>query len=396
MAMPPLSTGPVPTPLPPPRQLRLRLEPTLGPTEREYRLHYLATDIAQAWWVVAVTVLAFLLANLLDLYGERFSREAVARLLIFGAQGTFTVAVALVLRRIRQPAVYDWLMLSWLLAYVTAMLYLRMTRVPIATEAAVVLIAFGSYTVIPNRLLFRALPALMITVGDLWILSRWRGVPPIQLAAIALVYGFTHLVGAWVSIRQYTVRREQFLGRKAEEATRTRLEDLANTDALTGLLSRRRWFELAEVELSRQRRHRRPFALMIADLDHFKRVNDLHGHQAGDGVLRHFALILHRHRRQSDLVGRLGGEEFGLLLPETGLEAATEVAERIVQACREAEAPTLAGPLPFTCSIGVTAAGPDDQSLDVALVRADDALYLAKQAGRDRVETAPLKSGDPD
>src|SRR5665213_134423 len=118
------------------------------------------------------------------------------------------------------------------------------------------------------------------------------------------------------------------------QSTRDHLARLVSTDALTDLYSRRWWFELAETEASRSRRYDRPFSLLVLDLDFFKRVNDTYGHGEGDALLRRVADMMRAECRQSDLVGRLGGEEFAVLLPETGLAAAQPLAERLTRACR--------------------------------------------------------------
>jgi diguanylate cyclase (GGDEF)-like protein len=165
-------------------------------------------------------------------------------------------------------------------------------------------------------------------------------------------------------------------------ATRDHLARLASTDVLTGVYSRRWWFDLAAKEFSRSRRYDRTFSLLMTDLDWFKRVNDTFGHEVGDGVLRQFGAMLRQECRQSDVIGRLGGEEFALLLPETTLEAAQTMATRITEGCRSLV--TDASAVRCSCSIGVTEVRPDDEDLDSVLKRADRALYEAKRAGRDR------------
>ena len=167
------------------------------------------------------------------------------------------------------------------------------------------------------------------------------------------------------------------------QAARDELARMVSTDSLTGLNSRRRWFELAAAELTRSRRHRRPLSFLMADLDLFKRINDTHGHQVGDEVIRQFARVLRTVCRASDFAGRVGGEEFAVLLPETALEGAEGVARRIVIACRHVEVTTASGPLTFSCSIGVTATVEQDVAVEDVLRRADAALYETKRGGRD-------------
>src|SRR5262249_60735468 len=118
------------------------------------------------------------------------------------------------------------------------------------------------------------------------------------------------------------------------EAARDNLARIASTDVLTELYSRRGWFEIAATEFSRSRRYNRAVSLMIVDLDYFKRVNDTYGHDAGDRLLQTFAALLRLECRQSDVVGRIGGEEFAVLLPETSVRSAQRLARPIAAAFR--------------------------------------------------------------
>ena len=162
----------------------------------------------------------------------------------------------------------------------------------------------------------------------------------------------------------------------------------ATLDFLTGVPNRRHFIGAAARELSRGRRYQTPVALAIVDLDFFKAVNDQYGHQVGDLVLRRFCDISRRALREIDLVGRIGGEEFAILLPSTGLTEAVEVVERLRAAVAAAEFDTPKGErLRVTASFGVAAHAGDDDTLDALLRRADEALYDAKHAGRNAVRT---------
>ncbi|WP_158253750.1 sensor domain-containing diguanylate cyclase [Chromobacterium alticapitis] len=160
---------------------------------------------------------------------------------------------------------------------------------------------------------------------------------------------------------------------------------LATQDGLTGLNNRRQFIELADRELERGRRTQGPLSVMMMDLDHFKQINDRHGHAVGDTVIRHFADLCRDALRASDLCGRLGGEEFAALLPDTALAEAMQVAERLRAAVAAARLPLDDGELSYTVSIGVAQQRPDEQDIDEVLSRADKQLYLAKHEGRNRV-----------
>ncbi len=164
-----------------------------------------------------------------------------------------------------------------------------------------------------------------------------------------------------------------------------RLLTQSRVDPLTGLWNRRKFDDVANQELERARRYAEPVSLLILDIDHFKAINDTHGHQTGDAVLIEIAAILRCGTRASDCVARWGGEEFAILMPETdGVEAA-RAADNIRAAV---EVNLFACGMPVTVSVGISAfrAGADD--LDDLIRRADDALYRAKAAGRNRIDLA--------
>lgn len=162
------------------------------------------------------------------------------------------------------------------------------------------------------------------------------------------------------------------------------IERLATTDELTALHNRRHLFELAERECARARRTGRPLAAMMLDIDRFKQVNDTYGHKVGDEVLRAVARRLEGCLRQEDILGRYGGEEFVVILPETGRATARTIAQRLLAGVRDEKIPTAHGPVSVTMSIGVAVS--EDPPDPMTLVdEADAALYAAKRAGRNRV-----------
>ena len=174
------------------------------------------------------------------------------------------------------------------------------------------------------------------------------------------------------------------------EAGRQRAEQLATTDALTGLLNRRRFTALGELELRRARRSGHSVAMLLLDIDHFKSVNDTHGHAAGDTVLTSVAECCSERLRPYDTLSRLGGEEFAILLGGVAEASALQVAER-VRAGVEALAISLADGAVVrpTVSVGVAVGQGDALSLDSLLDGADRAMYAAKQGGRNRVVAGP-------
>ena len=165
-----------------------------------------------------------------------------------------------------------------------------------------------------------------------------------------------------------------------EELTR-----LATTDPLTGIANRRSFFDRLETEWARARRHNRRLSLLTFDIDHFKRVNDAHGHASGDAVLNALVEAAKSVLRAEDTLARLGGEEFAVILPEVDGDGARVVGERLRQRLAEVEVTVPDGVVRCTVSVGVAQARPVHESPDRALRRADDALYAAKDAGRNAV-----------
>ena len=204
-----------------------------------------------------------------------------------------------------------------------------------------------------------------------------RPAPEFKPAAMAEIQAVEEAIG-----KLHTVIAEN-------EQARLALETLANRDGLTGLLNRRHFMIIAEAELQRAQRYRRPVTIGMADLDMFKKLNDTYGHAAGDAVLRAFAALIQESMRQSDLVCRYGGEEFAFVFPEINLADAAKLAERFRTACADHDIRLADGQLVrVTFSMGMADAS--EVSLETALNRADEALYEAKRRGRNCVVLADL------
>ena len=173
--------------------------------------------------------------------------------------------------------------------------------------------------------------------------------------------------------------------RRQAEQRASDLETLAAIDFLTGVYNRRHFETLARAELARCQRYMRPLSVLMIDIDHFKAVNDRLGHAAGDRVLQNVTAISQAAKRDADVVGRLGGDELAILLPETTAIAAAQFAERLRNQVRDTKAVVHGEKVTITVSIGVAAASSRTSGMESLLGQADQALYEAKQSGRDRV-----------
>jgi len=164
------------------------------------------------------------------------------------------------------------------------------------------------------------------------------------------------------------------------------LEELAYYDPLTGLPNRRFFFDHANLILESAKRYRTPLTLLLIDLDHFKKINDTYGHEAGDLLLKNFTEVLRKNSRKSDLPARLGGEEFALLMPNTDLQQGRVVAERIRQCFQNSVIVYRGMEVRTTLSGGLAPFVPEVEEIDDLMRMADEALYKAKELGRNRIE----------
>ncbi|MGO4333203.1 GGDEF domain-containing protein [Cupriavidus sp. 2TAF22] len=255
-------------------------------------------------------------------------------------------------------------------------------------------------------LLTTVLAAICLTHARMtW--QHGRGFAPRFMAVVLAFQGLVLLVRAATTLLQDTVNTPRFspsaiqttyiaaycfaslfvclgLLLTVSERLRAEFEYLAQRDDLTGVLNRRAVLHAGSRELNNQRGSGQPLSLLLMDIDHFKRINDQHGHLVGDRVLAHFAQTVGRALRYTDYLGRFGGEEFVVLLPRTGMEAALAMAERVRQAVEQQSA--IAGQPGCTASLGLASIEAGEATLDELLARADSALYRAKADGRNRVE----------
>ena len=225
---------------------------------------------------------------------------------------------------------------------------------------------------------------IVASTTPLAVYQLFRGGQKGHVIALLLVVFIVFMSRVTLTLHQDAIERMQ-LTRELKTA-RDEAERQARTDGLTGLLNRTAFFESGRVLVALARRHERPLSLVMVDLDHFKSINDRFGHSAGDAFLAAFAATLRATQRTSDVCGRIGGEEFALLLPETPAPAASLLAERLREAIGAIRIPGIdAGG--FSGSFGITELLAEDHDLDALVDRADRALYRAKAQGRDRTVT---------
>ena len=246
-----------------------------------------------------------------------------------------------------------------------------------------------------------ALSCLSFTIGKVWDHQWWLAHVIFAAGFLLLSYGVVQsflTTGSFKTIYSQTELFKQIIEEQKRseqmliqlQRANEKLEELAATDPLTGIANRREFLHRAEEEASRASRNHQHLSLLAIDIDHFKSINDEYGHQVGDTVLREFVSRTSSVMRPSDLIGRIGGEEFALLLPETSLSQAYKIAERLRQYVEEQSIEVKKGSLKLTISIGVSQYRNGNDSVKKLLYRADQLLYKAKENGRNRVEVESI------
>ncbi len=244
--------------------------------------------------------------------------------------------------------------------------------------------------------IFFAQSSLAFLLSQAWSHMFWLAHAIFAAGFMALSYGVTQAfltTGSFSRVYSQTELIDQVRAEKARtedvllklQRAHQALEVSAATDSLTGCTNRREFEVRAMAEIARVQRSAAALSFVIIDLDHFKQINDRHGHRAGDEALKAFAGLIKKILRPSDLAARIGGEEFALILPDTSLAAAARVAERL-RLLTESEVVSVADAhVRFTASFGVAQYGIDGDSFESVIEAADSRMYRAKQAGRNQV-----------
>ncbi len=358
---------------------------------RQYRQFYLAGDVRQT--VVGLTVLALVTVVysysdylLFGLSGQFYSLLALRLILLIAT----AIVIILLMKAVTRPAAYDLVVLAYGVCAICICIYIGWTRPGSYMQytALDVAIVIAIYLFFTCRRLIKVALALLLTIGDLMIIILLKDyVGPLVWNVTLTSFIVVNFIGLLFALRIEAFRRRRFLDMLEEQKMRDELVRMASVDELTGIWNRRKFLELAENEAERYVRYLRPYSLMMIDLDYFKTVNDRFGHVSGDNALKQFAGIVSRQIRSIDIFGRLGGEEFGIIMPETGIEEALVLGGRIFKALHSTDINVADGSaVRVTASIGLAQACEAHNTLDEVITAADTALYRAKQKGRDCME----------
>jgi diguanylate cyclase (GGDEF)-like protein len=361
---------------------------SLGDAEGDFRSSQLKSEIRQSiryMSLVGISVLVLLRVDAI-LFSDRpdlFMKMAAYR----GGFVIVTILFGMVLRKIEKVRIYDRMIFGWMLFTILFLLLFNFTRpANYLTASFDVIVPFAIYMLSPLKIQSTIALAMGFSIGTLYIDHFLKfGVDPIALQVATTAQVIVNVLGLLFALQLQTYRRKSFQAFIDEKDAKEMVAYLANIDPLTKSLTRRHFFSYAESEFMRFKRYQRPMSVMVIDADHFKKINDTYGHHAGDLALRSLSLVAMDHKRTQDMFGRLGGEEFGLLLPETNLQQAFIVGERIQSIWAQTPVNLDGELIHSTVSIGVAEVSPDDKTFDDLLRRADKMLYKAKGTGRNKV-----------
>lgn len=252
----------------------------------------------------------------------------------------------------------------------------------------------GFYLLLPNRQPFKLIPALTISLFSIYVLFNFEstivlGATRLNIITSVITLIAMNTIGFLSSLQLESQRYHQYLIQKTLLAGREQLRELAITDSLTGTLNRRGFIEMANVEFDRFKRYGETFSFTIIDMDRLKKTNDTYGHPVGDLALQKLVEAIKLEKRFSDTTGRLAGDEFGLLLPNTHAVQTLEIMSRIKARLKDTsvELPNNQH-LQISISAGVTEVKKSDKTFDDIYRRADKALLSAKDKGRNTIEKA--------
>ena len=360
----------------------------LGELEGDYRIFHIKDDIRQSSFYISVAAVSVLSMITTDapLYKNR--PDLFLWMMLFRV-GFALVSVLIIIAfwRTVNPTVYDGLMMGWLCLVIFFLLLFNFTRpVDFLTTAYDVILPLAIYIISPLKIFYSFALALGFTTGILYIDYFYKtGIDSATLNMVIVSQLIVHVIGLTSSVQIQSYRRKSYRAYIQEKDAKEMVAYLASIDPLTKSMTRHHFFSIAEIEFLRFSRYRRQFSMLVLDADQFKNINDTYGHYVGDFVLKNLSLVILEQKRIQDTFGRLGGEEFGLLLPETNLDQAKVVAERIQTTWAQTPSHVEDKVIRSTVSIGVTEVNEQDQSFEDVLRRADRMMYKAKEAGRNRV-----------
>jgi diguanylate cyclase (GGDEF)-like protein len=365
------------------------IESGLGSLEYAYRKAFLRSDASQAIFVIVLSNIASLtlIRSDYEQYGgtPTFTAFFIARISVF----LISCISTYILARSPTPKWHDLAVTGYMVAGAVINLFINSITspgYPAYIGVSIVLLNIY-YFALFSPIFVRTTISCLFSIGI--IFQAHQSLLESETRSVVIgMHILTNIIGVVVSSKLYNHRRDSFKAQIEEKELQKELDTLASTDPLTGIWNRRK-FTTSAVELFEQAKEtNHPLTIILIDIDNLKETNDTYGHLAGDEVICHCAKVMSMRIRDNDILGRLGGDEFGIVLPETQLSAGLIVGERIQFLGRETSINLNDFHIHISFSMGLAEMIPTDRSFDDLFARADKLLYAAKESGRDSIKFA--------
>jgi len=357
--------------------------------EQECKQYFLKTDVDLTSIGIGAAALIALALSYLD---YTYYGLAAEFFVVFALEALFTVCSVLLIfyfRRISQIRTYEILVFAWSMFLALAALFADFLEPNRIVENVLIseLLIISLYMLMANRFSYRIIPITTITMACIIALFTTDNTASFKekyLFTITMI--LLNAAGLVVLSSNNRFKRAEYESMNREQEARRMFEQLAATDSLTGILNRRSFIEHTRLMLNNFARYHVGFCLAILDLDRLKHINDTYGHLAGDQAIIQFTSLVESHKRMSDVFGRLGGDEFGFILPGSTQGNGLKVISRLQDALRALVIKSSIGDFRISFSAGITEATAEDKSPDDLIRRADMALYQSKDQGREQIE----------
>ena len=369
-------------------------EPSLGTQEKAYRQHHLKEDENQVFAFVLISTVLNSIFLAIEIWIFNQQKEVFILYLIRGAFVALSVCFLIFLKRNKEIIFFDVFAFVWMLSLPLMSFLIRLVHTSDinATYVTYIIdlsIIFCLFLIISTTLLYRTFAVMLLTLSslfNLFVIDQHIEIP--HKITIALMLISMSIFAFIASSRIYNYRRNQYVTKIRTEKLIDELKLFAKTDFLTGITNRREFIRRLDDECKKYSRYQNTFSLAIFDLDKLKMINDQLGHHAGDIVLKKVCEIVSMTQRETDHFGRLGGDEFGLILPFTLLKEAVSALNRIKKMIHDEVVLVDGHQIQMAVSIGVVEINGEDKEPDDLVRRADEFLYQAKRMGGGRIESS--------
>ncbi|MBK8783591.1 MAG: GGDEF domain-containing protein [Anaerolineales bacterium] len=360
----------------------------LGDLDQECKQYFLRNDTDLTSIAIGVAALMAPMLSIIDYSYYGWTIEFFITSSLVGAFVIFSAFLIINFRHVTRMATYESQVFAWSMFLGVATKFADFLQPERITENVLVsdFLVIAMFVLITNKFVYRIIPVSIITIVCIIALFTTDNVATSQekyLHTITLI--LLNGTGIIVLSRNNRFKQAEYRAIIREKEARTMFEELAASDPLTGILNRRSFIEHTRLAMHRFGRYQHSFCLAVIDLDNLKQINDTHGHLVGDRAIIQFAKLMDTNKRQGDIFGRLGGDEFGFILHSSSHADALKSLARMQDAFQEQKIESPAGDFYISFSVGVTEISPEDTSPDDLLHRADIELYQSKNRKRNHL-----------